>query len=64
MGIFLLIVAGFVAWVVIAGITKANRRMAYADQKDAERELKTLKGEPQLMPTWAMKPGRLREFWV
>ncbi len=62
MGIFLLIVAGLVAWFFISAINRANRRMAYADQKDAERELKGLQGEPQLMPSWAMKPGRLREF--
>lgn len=62
LGIFLLIVAGLVGWFFWSAISRGNRRMAYSDQKDAEREMKGLVGEPQLMPTWAMKPGRLREF--
>jgi len=62
LGLFLLIIAGLIAWIVVAGITKANRRMAYADQKAAERELKAVEDDPHLMPTWLQKPGRLREF--
>lgn len=62
MGFFLLIIAVLVAWFFISAISRANRRMAYADQKDAERELKASHDDPHLMPTWAMKPGRTREF--
>lgn len=62
MGLFLLIVGGLIAWVVVAGVTKANRRMAYADQKAVERELKAVEDDPHMMPTWLQKPGRLREF--
>lgn len=60
----LLLIAGLIAWVVISGVTKANSRMAYADRKDAERELKAIEGEPHLMPSWAMKSGSLREFFA
>lgn len=64
MGLFLLIVLGLIAWFVVSAVMKANGRMAYADQKNAERELKALEGEPHLMPSWAMKPGRLRDFFT
>lgn len=64
MGIFLLIVAGLVAWFFIAAMSKANRRMAYADQKEAERELKAVEDDPQMMPTWLLKPGQFRDFWM
>lgn len=62
MGFFLLIIAGLVAWFFISAMNRAKRRMAYADQQSAARELSALQGEPELMPTWLMRPGHLREF--
>jgi hypothetical protein len=61
-GFFLLIIAGLVAWFFISAASRAKMRMAYADQRAAERELDELTVEPHLKPTWALRQDGLREF--
>lgn len=62
MGIFLLIVAGLVAWFFISAMNRAKTRMAYADRRQAERELNSLDRAPYLSPTWALNQARLEMF--
>ena len=64
MGIFLLIIAGLIAWVVFAGMAKGKARMAYADRRDAEREMAEADFEPHLVPSWSLDNAKLREFVV
>ena len=62
MGVFLLIVAGLIAWFFISAMNKAKTRMAYADRRQAERELNSLDRTPYLSPTWVLDDARLKMF--
>lgn len=62
MGFVLLIVAVLVAWFLISAMNRAKTRMAYADQREAMRELEEMEGKPHLHPSWYSNVGRLREF--
>lgn len=62
MGFVLLLVVGLVAWFSISAVNRAKTRMAYADQREAERTMENMEGEPHLKPTWVQDRERLREF--
>lgn len=62
MGIFLLIVAGLIAWFFISAMNLAKRRMAYADAQEAKPEIAGLDGERYLKPTWVDVGDSQRDF--
>jgi len=62
MGIFLLIVAGLIAWFFISAMNRAKTRMAYADAQEAKREIAELDREPYLKPSWVNVDNSREEF--
>lgn len=60
--IFLLIIAGLVAWFFISAMNRAKTRMAYADAQEAERALAELDGAPHLKPSWVNVENSQQEF--
>lgn len=62
MGIFLLIVAGLIAWFFISAMNRAKTRMAYADAQEAKREIAELDREPHLKPSWIKVGASQEEF--
>ena len=54
-GIFLLIIAGLVAWFFISAMNRAKARMAYADAQMAERAFAGI-------PTWARSKPKVDRF--
>lgn len=62
MGIFLLIIAGLVAWFFISAMNRAKTRMAYADQQMALREAAELDVKPNLKPSWIKVGDSQQDF--